>query len=105
MADATVSNTVGATRAGSSPAPGTRFKRSTIGADLALGVRCGCVEARGVARSIWKGAITFGMVTIPVRLFPATQEKDVSFHLLHAPDHSRIKFKRFCETEDREVPN
>jgi DNA end-binding protein Ku len=63
------------------------------------------VEARGVARSIWKGAITFGMVTIPVRLFPATQEKDVSFHLLHAPDHSRIKFKRFCETEDREVPN
>jgi len=58
-----------------------------------------------VARSIWKGVITFGMVSIPVRLFPATQDKDVSFHLLHAPDHSRIKFKRFCAAEDEEVPN
>src|SRR3984893_5875576 len=54
-------------------------------------------------RSIWKGVITFGMVSIPVRLFPATQDKDVSFHLLHQPDHGRIKFKRFCEVEDREV--
>jgi DNA end-binding protein Ku len=58
-----------------------------------------------VARSIWKGNITFGMVSIPVRLFSATQDKDVSFHLLHAPDHSRIKFKRWCAEEDREVPN
>src|SRR3984893_1606312 len=54
-------------------------------------------------RSIWKGVITFGMVSIPVRLFPATQDKDVSFHLLHQPDHSRIKFKRWCEAEDHEV--
>src|SRR3954447_10800054 len=45
------------------------------------------------------------MVTIPVRLFPATQDKDVSFHLMHASDHSRIKFKRFCQTEDKEVDN
>jgi DNA end-binding protein Ku len=43
------------------------------------------------------------MVSIPVRLFPATQDKDVSFHLLHQPDHSRIKFKRWCVAEDREV--
>src|ERR1700694_18106 len=55
-------------------------------------------------RSIWKGVITFGMVSIPVRLYPATQDKDVSFHLLHAPDHSRVKFKRFCAAEDVEVP-
>jgi DNA end-binding protein Ku len=54
-------------------------------------------------RSIWTGVITFGMVSIPVRLFPATQDKDVSFHLLHKPDHSRIKFKRWCVVEDREV--
>ena len=54
-------------------------------------------------RSIWTGVITFGMVSIPVRLFPATQDKDVSFHLLHKPDHSRIKFKRWCAAEDREV--
>jgi DNA end-binding protein Ku len=54
-------------------------------------------------RSIWKGVITFGMVSIPVRLFPATQDKDVSFHLLHQKDHSRIKFKKWCEAEDHEV--
>jgi DNA end-binding protein Ku len=57
-----------------------------------------------VPRSIWSGVITFGMVSIPVKLFPATQEKDVAFHLLHQSDHSRIKFKRFCATEDEEVP-
>jgi DNA end-binding protein Ku len=56
-----------------------------------------------VPRSIWKGVITFGMVSIPVRLFPATQDKDISFHLLHKPDHSRIKFKRWCAAEDSEV--
>jgi DNA end-binding protein Ku len=44
------------------------------------------------------------MVSIPVKLYPATQDKDVTFHLLHQPDHSRIKFKRFCVAEDREVP-
>ena len=44
------------------------------------------------------------MVSIPIRLYPATQDKDVSFHLLHAPDHSRVKFKRFCASEDEEVP-
>jgi DNA end-binding protein Ku len=57
-----------------------------------------------MARSIWSGVITFGMVSIPVKLYPATQDKDVNFHLLHQADHSRIRFKRFCATEDVEVP-
>jgi DNA end-binding protein Ku len=56
-----------------------------------------------VARSIWSGVITFGMVSIPVKLYPATQDKDVSFHQLHRPDHSRIKYKKFCAAEDEEV--
>ncbi len=43
------------------------------------------------------------MVSIPVKLYPATQDKDVSFHLLHQPDHSRIRFKRFCAADDVEV--
>ena len=47
--------------------------------------------------------LSFGLVSIPVRLFPATQDKDVSFHLLHQLDHSRIKNKRFCASEDAEV--
>src|SRR5947209_3072897 len=55
-----------------------------------------CAPFHFVARSIWTGVITFGMVSIPVRLFPATQDKDVSFHLMHEKDHGRIKFKRFC---------
>ncbi|MGH3344521.1 MAG: Ku protein [Carbonactinosporaceae bacterium] len=55
-------------------------------------------------RAIWKGAISFGLVTIPVRLYSATQERDVRFHQVHEKDGSRIRFRRFCEKEDREVP-
>jgi DNA end-binding protein Ku len=43
------------------------------------------------------------MVSIPVKLYPATQDKDVSFHQLHRPDHSRIKYKKVCASEDVEV--
>src|SRR5919202_1426081 len=43
------------------------------------------------------------MVSIPVRLYPATQDKDVSFHLLHKPDHGRIRSKRWCAADDQEV--
>src|SRR5947209_2207056 len=58
-----------------------------------------------VPRPIWKGVITFGMVSIPVRLFGATEDKDIRFHLLHRPDHGRIKFKRWCSIDDHEVPS
>lgn len=54
-------------------------------------------------RPLWKGAISFGMVTIPIRLYTATEEKDVRFNLLHQADHSRIRNKRFCIEEDIEV--
>ncbi|MDP8905765.1 MAG: Ku protein [Chloroflexota bacterium] len=54
-------------------------------------------------RSIWKGAINFGMVTIPVKLYSATEQKDVRFRLLHRPDAAPIVEKRFCTVEDREV--
>jgi DNA end-binding protein Ku len=55
------------------------------------------------ARSIWSGVITFGLVSIPVKLYPATQDKDVKFHQLHRPDNSRIKYRKFCAAEDVEV--
>src|SRR4028118_995675 len=45
-------------------------------------------------RSIWKGAISFGLVTIPVKLYSATEQKDVSFHQVRRSDGSRIKYKR-----------
>ena len=56
------------------------------------------------ARSSWKGAISFGLVTVPVRLYPATQEHNVPLHQVHVKDGSRVRMKRFCEAEDREIP-
>lgn len=55
-------------------------------------------------RSIWKGAISFGLVTIPVKLFTATEEKDLSFRQVHPKDMGRIKYKRVCEVCGEEIP-
>jgi DNA end-binding protein Ku len=55
-------------------------------------------------RSIWKGAISFGLVTIPVKLYSATEEKDISFRQVHAEDGGRIKYKRVCEKDGEEIP-
>ncbi|MDP9236526.1 MAG: Ku protein [Chloroflexota bacterium] len=51
-------------------------------------------------RSIWKGAVSFGMVSIPIKLYTATEEKDVSFNLLHKKDGVRIKQQRYCPADD-----
>ncbi|MER6574759.1 Ku protein [Nonomuraea sp. NPDC001023] len=55
-------------------------------------------------RSIWKGAISFGLVTIPVKLYSATEQKDVSFHQVHRDDGGRIRYKRVCTVDGEEVP-
>ncbi|MDX3075340.1 Ku protein [Streptomyces sp. MI02-7b] len=55
-------------------------------------------------RSMWKGAIGFGLVSIPVKLYAATEEHGVSLHQVHAEDGGRIRMKRFCEKEGKEVP-
>ena len=54
-------------------------------------------------RPIWKGAITFGMISIPVKLYGATESKDLAFNTLHAECKSRLKQKRWCPVHDREV--
>ena len=54
-------------------------------------------------RSIWKGAISFGLVTIPVKLYSATEEKDVTFHQVRRSDGSRIKYKRVAAVDGEEV--
>jgi DNA end-binding protein Ku len=54
-------------------------------------------------RSIWKGAISFGLVSIPVKLYSATEERDVSFHQVHREDGGRIRYKRVCQTCGEEV--
>jgi len=56
-------------------------------------------------RSIWTGAISFGLVTVPVRLSPAVRRQSVSFHQLHASDGARVQHRRFCSEEDREISN
>ncbi len=54
-------------------------------------------------RTIWKGAISFGLVTIPIRVFGATEEKTLRFHQLHATDGGRIRYKRVCSTDGEEI--
>jgi DNA end-binding protein Ku len=54
-------------------------------------------------RSIWSGAITFGLITIPVGLYTATEERDISFHQLSGKDKSRIQYKRVSTKSGREV--
>lgn len=54
-------------------------------------------------RSIWRGAISFGMVSIPVKLYSATEQKDVRFRLLHKADGAPIQEKRICTADGQEV--
>lgn len=55
-------------------------------------------------RSMWKGAISFGLVTIPVSVFPATEERSLKFNQIHEPDGGRIRYKRVCSIDGEEVP-
>lgn len=55
-------------------------------------------------RAMWSGVIGFGMVSIPIKLYAATENRNVSFHQLHAVCQTRIKEVRWCQTCDREVP-
>ena len=48
-------------------------------------------------RAIWKGAITFGLVNVPVKLYPATEDHDISLHQVHDADGGRIRYQRRCE--------
>ena len=54
-------------------------------------------------RAMWKGAISFGLVTIPVSVYPATEEKGLKFNQLHDEDGGRIRYKRVCEKDGEEV--
>jgi DNA end-binding protein Ku len=54
-------------------------------------------------RAIWSGALSFGLVNVPVKLFSATRSKDVRFNMLHAEDGGRIRQKRVCSVDGEEV--
>ncbi|MFJ3235815.1 Ku protein [Streptomyces sp. NPDC086787] len=54
-------------------------------------------------RSVWSGAISFGLVTVPVHVVSATEDHSVRFHQYHREDMGRVRVRKFCEVEDREV--
>jgi DNA end-binding protein Ku len=54
-------------------------------------------------RAIWKGAVSFGLVSVPVKLYSATESKDISFRQVHAKDGGRIKYQRVCSLDGEEV--
>jgi DNA end-binding protein Ku len=55
-------------------------------------------------RSMWKGAISFGLVMIPIKLYAATEQKDIAFRQVHREDGGRIRFRRVCSIDGEEVP-
>jgi len=62
------------------------------------------LELGGPMRAIWKGAVSFGLVTVPVRLYSATENHDIQFRQVRASDGSRIRYKRVAEADGEEVP-
>jgi DNA end-binding protein Ku len=54
-------------------------------------------------RAMWSGAVSFGLVSVPVKLYSATTNHDVRFHQVHAADGGRIKYKRVCTVDGEEV--
>lgn len=55
-------------------------------------------------RAIWKGAVSFGLVSVPVKLYAATESHDVSFRQVHVADGGRIRYQRICSLDGEEVP-
>ena len=58
-----------------------------------------------MARAIWSGSLLFGLVSVPVRMYSALDEKDLHFHLLHRKDDSRIGYEKVCKKEGQAVPD
>lgn len=54
-------------------------------------------------RSIWNGNISFGLVSIPIKMYPATEDHAVSFRQVHTKDGGRIRYRKVCELEDRQI--
>src|SRR5918995_1662495 len=57
-----------------------------------------------MARSLWRGSLSFGLVNVPVALYSGVRDRDLHFHQLHEKDTARIDMRRFCAEEDVEIP-
>jgi DNA end-binding protein Ku len=64
------------------------------------------MKSKGVVvmRPIWQGAVSFGLVNIPIKVFPAVQDKDIKFRFLHKDCHTPLNYERRCPTCERAVP-
>src|SRR5205807_2133708 len=82
--------------------PGTSCRLPPAGREYA--VHQTTQRETAMARAIWKGAISFGLVTIPIRVHTAVEEKSFKFNQLHEKDQGRIKYKRTCAVDGEEVP-
>src|SRR5204863_5778187 len=69
----------------------------------ARGERVGA-ELRAVARAIWTGSLSFGLVNVPVQLVSAVRDLDLHFRQLHAKDNVPVETQRWCSEEQKEVP-
>jgi DNA end-binding protein Ku len=58
-----------------------------------------------MARSLWTGSLSFGLVSVPVRMYSAIEEHTLHFNFVHAPDGSRIGYEKVCKAEDKPVPD
>lgn len=56
-------------------------------------------------RAIWTGAISFGLVNVPVRMYPAVETSDLEFDLVHVTDGGRIGYRKYCKLEEKLVPD
>src|ERR1700719_4968876 len=81
------------------------WDRPAIWISGVIGRRYGC-EPRSLSRmrAIWKGNISFGLVNIPIALYPATRKEELKFRLLRAKDLSPVNYKRVAEADGKEVP-
>ena len=61
-------------------------------------------RADGVARALWTGSLSFGLVNVPVQIVSAVRDVDVHFRQLHKKDNAPVETKRWCSEEDKEVP-
>src|SRR6266404_4223369 len=57
-----------------------------------------------MASTVWKGHLTFGLVSLPVKLYSAARSETVSFNQLHKHDNSRVKQMIYCQAEDKPIP-
>lgn len=64
---------------------------------------CNTPERVLLVRSIWNGAISFGLVSIPIKLVNATESHSISFRQIHTEDGGRVRYRKVCELEDREI--